>query len=215
MRIYASFLLLILVSGCSMLASDTVTHKPRQPPPSAQLTLLLDKANKAIERGRFVTPQFDNANGYYRQLLIFYPNNDQALAGIQNLTEILSLKAKQSLEVDRVRDYRVYTSWIEQIAPSSPLLTELKGLDPGQQDSRSSWAISSSDLKARNSNAKKNIKQAALTAKAYESRVKIIAPTDADGRWIYQQMRVFADEYLFRSSLIIGDKATVVALDVP
>ncbi|MFT4997298.1 MAG: hypothetical protein ACJA0M_002281 [Chitinophagales bacterium] len=214
MRICLSFLLLILVSGCSMLVSDAVTHKP-QSQQLAQVTLLLAKANEAIERGRFVAPQFDNANGYYRQLLVLSPTNDQALAGIQNLAEILSLKAKQSLEVDRIQDYRVYTSWIRQIAPGSPLLAELKGLDPARQDGGNSWAISSSDLAARNSSARKKIKQAALTAKAYASRVKIIAPTDADGRWIYQQMRVFADDFLFRSSFIIGDKPAIVALDLP
>jgi hypothetical protein len=197
-----------------MLVPDAVTHKP-QSQQLAQVTLLLAKANEATERGRFVAPQFDNANSYYRQLLVLSPANDQVLAGIQNLADILSLKAKQSLEVDRVQDYRVYTSWIEQIVPGSLLLAELKGLDPAQQDGGNSWAISSSDLAARNSNAKKKIKQAALTVKAYASRVKIIAPTDADGRWIYQQMRVFADDYLFRSSLIIGDKPAIVALDLP
>ena len=214
MRICVIILLLMLFSGCSMLAPDAVTHKP-QSQQQLQLTLLLDKADKAIERGRFIAPQFDNANGYYRQLLVLEPGNQQALAGIENLTDILSLKAKQSLELDRVRDYRVYITWIEQIVPSSPLLAELKTLDPDRQISRGSWTIRVSDLKARNRNAKKKIKQAALTAKAYQSRVKIIAPTDADGRWIYQQMRGFADEYLFRSSLIIGDTAKIVALDVP
>ena len=214
MRICVTILLLMLFSGCSMLAPDTVVRKP-QPQQQLQLTLLLDKAAKAIERGRFIAPQFDNANGYYRQLLVLEPGNQQALAGIENLTHILSLKAKQSLELDRVRDYRVYITWIEQIAPSSPLLAELKTLDPDRQISRGSWTIRVSDLKARNSHAKKKIKQAALTAKAYQSRVKIIAPTDADGRWVYQQMRGFADEYLFRSSLIIGDTAKIVALDVP
>ena len=214
MRICVTILLLILLSGCSMMVPDTVIDKP-QPQQRRQLTLLLDKADKAIERGRFIAPQFDNANGYYRQVLVLDAGNEQALAGLQNLIEILSLKAKQSLEIDRIRDYRVYTSWIEQIVPSSPVLAELKALDPDRQTSGGSWTIAVSDLKARNSNAKKSIKQAALTAKAYQSRVKIIAPTDADGRWIYQQMRSVADEYLFRSSLIIGDKAKIVVLDVP
>tara|TARA_B110000977_G_C11032169_1_gene475708 strand:+ start:1126 stop:1719 length:594 start_codon:yes stop_codon:yes gene_type:complete len=197
-----------------MMVPDTVIDKP-QPQQLRQLTLLLNEADKAIERGRFIAPQFDNANGYYRKVLVLDAGNEQALAGIQNLIEILSLKAKQSLEIDRIRDYRVYTSWIEQIAPSSPVLAELNALDPDRQTSGDSWTIAVSDLKARNSNAKKSIKQAALTAKAYQSRVKIIAPTDADGRWIYQQMRSVADEYLFRSSLIIGDKAKIVVLDVP
>lgn len=214
MRICVTILLLILLSGCSMMVPDTVIDKP-QPQQLRQLTLLLNEADKAIERGRFIAPQFDNANGYYRKVLVLDAGNEQALAGIQNLIEILSLKAKQSLEIDRIRDYRVYTSWIEQIAPSSPVLAELKALDPDRQTSGGSWTIAVSDLKARNSNAKKSIKQAALTAKAYQSRVKIIAPTDADGRWIYQQMRSVADEYLFRSSLIIGDKAKIVVLDVP
>ena len=214
MRICVTILLLILLSGCSMTVPDTVIDKP-QPQHLRQLALLLDKADKAIERGRFIAPQFDNANGYYRQVLVLDAGNEQALAGLQNLIEILSLKAKQSLEIDRIRDYRVYTSWIEQIVPSSPVLAELKALDPDRQTSGGSWTIAVSDLKARNSNAKKSIKQAALTAKAYQSRVKIIAPTDADGRWIYQQMRSVADEYLFRSSLIIGDKAKIVVLDVP
>jgi hypothetical protein len=32
---------------------------------------------------------------------------------------------------------------------------------------------------------------------------------------MYQQMRVFADGFLFRSSFIIGDKPAIVALDLP
>jgi hypothetical protein len=69
MRICVTILLLILLSGCSMTVPDTVIDKP-QPQQRRQLTLLLDKADKAIERGRFIAPQFDNANGYYRQVLV-------------------------------------------------------------------------------------------------------------------------------------------------
>jgi phage pi2 protein 07 len=208
----------MLLSACSLLApSDTapaVTLSP-QAQLSQQITRLLDKAHRAVKLERFVSPEFDNANRYYQQVLVLDADNDQALVGIENLSKILFLRAKASIEVDRAQDYRVYSSWIAQIAPSSHLLVELSALDPAKENSSNSWVIARNDLKARNSRAKTKIKQAALAAREYESRIKIIAPTDADGRWMYQQMRGFTDEYLFRSSLIIGDRAKIVVLDVP
>jgi phage pi2 protein 07 len=218
MRICVSFLLLMLLSACSLLApSDTAPAVPLTPQAQLpqQITRLLDKAQRAVKLERFVSPEFDNANRYYQQVLVLDAENDQALVGIENLSKILFLRAKASIAVDRVQDYRVYSSWIAQISPSSHLLVELSALDPAKENSSNSWDIASNDLKARNSRAKTKIKQAALAAREYQSRIKIIAPTDADGRWVYQQMRSFADNYLFRSSLIIGDRAKIVVLDVP
>jgi hypothetical protein len=94
-------------------------------------------------------------------------------------------------------------------------LVELSELDPTKHSRNNKWVINTADIKARNSRAKAKIKQAALVAKKYRSRIKIIAPTDADGRWIYQQMRGFTEDYLFRSSLIVGDKAKIIVLDGP
>jgi hypothetical protein len=220
MRIFVSFLLLMLLSACSLLVpSDAAIVQQVKLSPQAQLsqqiTTLLDKAQRAVKLERFVSPEFDNANRYYQQVLALDGSNDEALAGIENLSNILFFRAKASIEVDRVEDYRVYRSWITQIAPSSTLLVELSALDPAKENSGNSWVIARNDLTARNSRAKTKIKQAALVARKYESRIRIIAPTDTDGRWMYQQMRGFTDEYLFRSSLIIGDRAKIVALDVP
>ena len=214
MRICVSFLLLMLLSACSFLGSNVATQG-QQGKLSQQIAGLLDKAQRAVKLERFVSPEFDNANRYYQQVLVLDRDNDQALVGIENLTMILFLRAKASIEVDRAQDFRVYSSWIAQIAPNSQLLVELSALDPAKLNTGNRWIITSNDIKARNSRAKAKIKQAALAARKYESRIKIIAPTDADGRWIYQQMRGFTDQYLFRSSLMIGDTAKIIVLDAP
>jgi hypothetical protein len=214
MRICVSFLLLLLLSACSLLVPNK-TADIQQTKLSQQITRLLDQAERAVQLERFVAPEFDNANRYYQQVLLLDGDNHQAIAGIDELTTILFFRAKASIEVERVQDYRVYSSWIAQIAPNSPFLVELSELDPTKHSRNNKWMINTADIKARNSRAKTKIKQAALVAKKYRSRIKIIAPTDADGRWIYQQMRGFTEDYLFRSSLIVGDKAKIIVLDGP
>ena len=214
MRICVSFLLLLLLSACSLLVPNK-TADIQQTKLSQQITRLLDQAERAVQLERFVAPEFDNANRYYQQVLLLDSDNHQAIAGIDELTTILFFRAKASIEVERVQDYRVYSSWIAQIAPNSPFLVELSELDPTKHSRNNKWIINTADIKARNSRAKAKIKQAALVAKKYRSRIKIIAPTDADGRWIYQQMRGFTEDYLFRSSLIVGDKAKIIVLDGP
>jgi phage pi2 protein 07 len=204
----------MLLSACSLLAPNSATEV-QQVKLSHQIAGLLDKAQRAVKLERFVSPEFDNANRYYQQVLVLDHDNDQALMGIEKLASILFLRAKASIDVDRIQDFRVYSSWIAQIAPDSQLLVELSRLDPIKESSDNRWVITINDIKARNSRAKAKIKQAALAARKYQSRIKIIAPTDADGRWIYKQMRRFTDEYLFRSSLIIGDSAIIIALDMP
>jgi hypothetical protein len=214
MRICVSFLLLLLLSACSLLVPNK-TADIQQTKLSQQITRLLEQAERAVQLERFVAPEFDNANRYYQQVLLLDGDNHQAIAGIDELTTILFFRAKASIEVERVQDYRVYSSWIAQIAPNSPFLVQLSELDPTKHSRNNKWMINTADIKARNSRAKAKIKQAALVAKKYRSRIKIIAPTDADGRWIYQQMRGFTEDYLFRSSLIVGDKAKIIVLDGP
>lgn len=164
MRICVSFLLLLLLSACSLLVPNK-TADIQQTKLSQQITRLLDQAERAVQLERFVAPEFDNANRYYQQVLLLDGDNHQAIAGIDELTTILFFRAKASIEVERVQDYRVYSSWIAQIAPSSPFLVELSELDPTKHSRNNKWMINTADIKARNSRAKAKIKQAALVAK--------------------------------------------------
>ncbi len=210
MRISVVLLLLVTLAGCAGLNTGVDEQQAKL----NEIVALNQQAEAAINNDRLTKPVANNAYHYYQQVLVLDNNNLQARQGLKAIAEAYAVQATHAANEGRIEDYRYDLSWVEKITPNSERLAELKALDPNKRGSNI-WLIKRSDLKARNRFARNQIQQAAIIAKRYQSRVKIVAPNDADGRWIYQQMRNYADDYLFRSSLIVGDSAKIVALDAP
>lgn len=75
--------------------------------------------------------------------------------------------------------------------------------------------LSQDGVSARNRQTRHMLAQLAALAKSWDSRMTIIARNDAEGRWIYQQMREAISDYRLRASLEIGRQPRIVFLDKP
>ena len=213
MRISLVLLLFLLLIGCAGGVGNG-SWSTEQRTTAQRVVQLNQQAEVAFQAGNLTKPVGNNAYHYYSQALQADDSNLQARQGLTNIAQVYAERAAQAIAEGRLEDYRYDLSWVKKIAPSFERLTELQALDPTKLGDNI-WLIQQRDLKARNQLALNQIKQAAIVAKRYQSRVKIVAPSDGDGRWIYQQMRQYADDYLFRSSLILGKPTKIVALDAP
>ncbi|MCW9052595.1 MAG: hypothetical protein OQJ91_09865, partial [Motiliproteus sp.] len=64
-------------------------------------------------------------------------------------------------------------------------------------------------VRSRKASAKSQLRQIADQVKANNARVIIEAPSDASGRWIYQQMNQRHEDYRIRANMKIKPKPAV------
>ncbi len=76
------------------------------------------------------------------------------------------------------------------------------------------FALASADLGARNAAIREELAAIARRAREADSRLLIVARNDAEGRWMYQQMREAVDGYRLRGNIEIAPRPRVVLIDL-
>lgn len=95
---------------------------------------------------------------------------------------------------------------------SAPILPATTNVDGIEGDT---VVLSKKALRKKDAKMKLLLAQLAALAKTWDSRMTIYARNDAEGRWIYQQMREAITDYRLRASLEIGSEPRIVFLDKP
>lgn len=100
----------------------------RLPPPreADDVSVALESAQAAMEAGRLIEPEGDNALESYRSVLETEPENEQAQAGIDEIVTRLVERANTALDQGRVRDALELVSAAETIRPDAQGLAELQ-----------------------------------------------------------------------------------------
>jgi hypothetical protein len=216
-----------LLVGCSSPAPQP-TAPPSTGPPAAvpqppkgppidldKLDALLEKGDRAFKDNRLLTPIDNCAYDYYREALVVAPNHPAALHGLERIAERYVSMAEQAASreqydkarqlLDRARvvdpDLESIATMQSQIQMRSSAGREHTNIDAGQLASRSG------ELSAQ-------LKSLGGRAKARDSWVIIRAPTDADGRWIYQQMAAGSGERRIRAELTLGAPPAIELLAI-
>jgi hypothetical protein len=199
------------------LHQPTVAPAPPRAPPIDldKLDALLERGDRALKDGRLLTPIDNCAYDYYRQALVVAPNHPAALHGLERIAErYVSMaeqaatreqydKARQLLERARIvdPDLESIATMQAQIRMRSAAGRDHTNVDAGQLASRSN------ELSAQ-------LKTLGTRAKAQDLWVTIRAPTDADGRWIYQQMAAGTGDRRIRAELTLGAPPAVDLLTI-
>jgi hypothetical protein len=193
-----------LLVGCSSPAPQP-TAPPSTGPPAAvpqppkgppidldKLDALLEKGDRAFKDNRLLTPIDNCAYDYYREALVVAPNHPAALHGLERIAERYVSMAEQAASREQYDKARQLLDRARVVDPD---------LDAGQLASRSG------ELSAQ-------LKSLGGRAKARDSWVIIRAPTDADGRWIYQQMAAGSGERRIRAELTLGAPPAIELLAI-
>ncbi|WP_199775521.1 hypothetical protein [Microbulbifer pacificus] len=176
----------------------------------------LQRAEQAQREGFITMPAGASAYDFYLQVQQLDPGNTQAVAGIQTLVMQLVEQARDAL---RQRSFGRASSLLntaDQIAPGNPLSQEVRGQlqreqrraeqdialeGPGAQ----TMALPAEPLAARSDAMIQMLKSVAERIRDHELRVIIVARSDAEGRWIYSQLREAVPGYRVRGDIKLGN----------
>ena len=215
-------LVLVLTAGCA-------TSKPDDPPPAAPPTVppqpaphadavaaLLEAAAEAFENDRLITPPGDNAYERLLAVLALDPDNAQAPERIERIIERYLEFASRAAEqghfararsmLDRARIVQRDHPEIQQLEQTVALLAQAK---------RIRIELDRGAVALRDASASARLRNIGARAKLPNTRVTIVARSDAEGRWMYQQMREAPGEQRIHAELTIGSPPSVELIELP
>jgi hypothetical protein len=205
----------LLLSGCSTSppAKEAKTQQPSavhiQKPVPTRINTLLTQAESAFARKRLTTPLDDNAYYRYLQVISIEPGNQAAQLGIEQIVETYlawSIKAVEAGQYRRATDMLNKARSIDEQHPSIDALENR--ISRARNSRNAAFNLDSSALAARGDDLIGKLHEIGRTAERQQAKVRIVASTDADGRWIYQQLNDASLDRI-RATIVIGSPSAV------
>ena len=179
----------------------------------ARLDELLQAAERALAEDRLLTPQSDNAYQHFQDALALEPDLPEARLGFERIVERYLALANRAIERERWASAR---SMLDRAAVVdrahlgiSALRRQVELLANAR---REVLRLVQSDVRARTGGVAARLAAFGEHGRQENTRVIIRAASDADGRWIYEQMRNAPGSRRIRASLQIGAPPQVTVL---
>jgi hypothetical protein len=179
---------------------------------------LLAEADYCLSRNQLLNPIADNAHDRYRSVLLMEPENERAKLGLQAIAlrfvDLAQTAAKRGnlSEANTMIKYAksIDNNPVVQDAANS-LRKQLVNIPPAKAyvAGEGETVLDAKMLQAKDPQLTTQLTSVAHKAKQTDQFVLIIARTDADGRWVYQQLRNAVPGYLVRGDIRIGSPARV------
>lgn len=209
------------------LANTPAVSKPAVLTPSApsMSDKLLAEAEFLFQEGKLLAPDSDNAYIRYRAAQLFDEGNERAQSGLDAIL-ISELGATRDLFASsKYKEAERHLAKLTALFPESSLLktfiSEREAIKRAQAKARAkSTKVARSKKKVRDENrvyldkgalAKRSpdvvelLSSLAKPLKQTQQGVLIYARNDAEGRWIYKQMRKASPDYRIRGDIRIGE----------
>ncbi|MGH1372367.1 MAG: hypothetical protein ACRBBW_10050 [Cellvibrionaceae bacterium] len=188
----------------------------RQQAHKRRIQAMLQRAEFQLGRDRLTTPRYDSAYGLFTEVLKLQPENQQAKSGLQLVAIRYIQLARKALAHSNLARAGSYYAQARRIAPNNPLLAEFdvayqQALAAKEQwDQRSEIALAPGALSRRDDEVLGVLQEVANRVKVSDESLVIIARNDAEGRWLYQQMRKAAEGYRIRGDIQLGAVPKIV-----
>ena len=178
----------------------------------------VDKAMQAAQiaerREHFIGPGGANALHYYQAILSDYPSHIAAREGVNRIEDLFLYRAKLAAVRGDEDIYQKNLAFLNRIDGKSLAVLEARQLQvKGSAEGILRYVLAEGQLQRDQAKLKRRVGQAAQAARLLQSRMLIIAKTDADGRWIYQLMRKLHPDYQFRANIQLGSPSRIELLD--
>ena len=177
-----------------------------------QLRKWLANAQQALANDRLKIPRSDNAYDWYQQVLAVDELNAEAHWGMEQISQRYMQLAEQAFKLGRVDRAEQMLWGAAQISATQQQLEDLRGRY--RQVAANDVYLSTEELSARNESIQRTLAEIALQAQEKGSRLLIVARNDAEGRWIYKQMRGAVDGYRLRGNIKVGKVPRVRLIDL-
>ncbi len=185
----------------------------------AVATLLL-AAEKALSADRLMSPLHDNAYDRYRAVLLLRPDNAQAITGLQQVFLRYIALARAAIAKSRWSNAKTYLRRADIISPNHELIKGVKKtlLDQRAKAEASAereapeegvYRLDNAQVAKRDPAVMQTLKLVAERMRDSGETMMIVAKTDADGRWIYGQMKAAVPGFRLRGDIRLGGKTRI------
>lgn len=222
------WILVLLLSGCQSgkppAASASQVSVQSEPRVSARqsaeerraqvLAEWLEQAEQALFEDRLLTPAEDNAYERYQAVLYLDPDNERARTGLQAIVLRYLDLARSAARRGALAPAREMLDRAELVDPGNPLVDELEAELQQARKHRSqneplaemgdSYLLDSQRLSEKAPELVQELHNLAARLPETGDFVLIVAPTDAEGRWIYRQLREAVPDYRVRGNIQLG-----------
>ncbi len=190
-------LAILCLSGCTLLVPPAPPPAPEPPQETRQLPTateleigrLLTEAELALAEKRLTTPVDDNAYLRYLRILALDARNEAAQRGISTIVETYLTWALEAAEAGRMSRARRFLTSASSVDEQHPGIESIgHRIAELSQASRERHALPARELSARSAAVIEELRRLARLADERQALVVISARSDAEGRWIYQQM---------------------------
>ncbi|ARU29655.1 M48 family metallopeptidase [Cellvibrio sp. PSBB006] len=205
-------------------APAAVVPEPRPAPKPVNtreqsIKRLLADAEYALSQNQLLMPLNDNAHDRYHAVLLMDPDNSEAKTGLQAITLRYLELARSAAARSRYAEAQGHLKNARDLDPKNPLVEEFAVIlrkeianqkppapyKPGPDERM----IDARALSAKSPEVIAQLGELAQVARESGDLVMIHARNDAEGRWIYQQMRDAVPGFLLRGDIRITQQPRI------
>ena len=207
-----------LLTGCETAQAPVqlpAEHRPPAAQPQApveddRVDRLLEAAAQALAEDRLTTPESDNALSLYQEVLKLDPDDQRAQRGFEKIVERYVKLALTAAERQRYTQGRMMLERARGVDPAHPAIAPTeRQLDLLQNARRDRVRLDGGALAQRASTVQNTLRRLGRQAIEAGCRVHINARSDAEGRWVYQQLNSGAGDARVRARLSVASPPTV------
>ena len=170
---------------------------------------LLSEAAIALQAKRLTTPLDDNAYFRYLRVLSIDPDNAAAQVGLQRIVDTYLAWSIEAIESGQYRRATHMLNKARSVDEHHPSIGALeRRISQAQNSTSNVYRLEPAELARRSDALVGQLHELGRKADQNNARVRITASSDADGRWIYQQLNA-ASVNRIRAVVELGRPAKV------
>jgi hypothetical protein len=204
----APLLVLLLVATPMDFAPRAAASEPAEV--DGMIETMLDAAEAAERQKHLIYPSRGSAMSLYHDVLFHDPENKHAHAGLTRLAEGFLVQAQTALDADQLLKADSMVSKARMIYPDYPPVETMShqiALVESAERTRETlnWRL----VAERSQRLTPKLKRLGAIAKAGDCRVTINVSSDAEGRWVFQQLNSAQGDTRVRAQVKIASPAAV------
>ena len=206
---------ILLLSGCQTEQPPPEPVPEPEPPPviapaAPDVEPILEQARAAFEAHRLTAPVENSALALYQEVLRLDPGNDAARWGLEKIVERyvrFALEAIERRQFPRARSMLARARLVDETHPAiEPTEQQILLVENAERDR---IRLDPGALGDRTVALAALLRNLGTRVKASGCRVSINARSDAEGRWIYQQLNSAAGAARIRARLVVASPPSV------
>jgi hypothetical protein len=185
-------------------------------PDAADVKARLDAARAALDDNQLIYPTGDNALDHYRAVLAISEDHPDAVLGLETIVERFLERARRAIERQQwasARSMLARARLVDRTHPGiGPIRTQVDLLANAQ---RFKLNLTVEEVRRRSASAAQKLAAFGHRARSDGAFVTIRAASDAEGRWMYEQLNRAEGESRIRGGIEIGRPPKVEIVILP